>query len=85
MATWPVKNASTQSSLWVFAHYNLLLDAEEVDSLHYTYGFSPDGESVDTKLVMSLKGGKVEPALETAMEGRWQRNGRTFEALFYIQ
>ena len=45
----------------------MLLDAEEVDYLHFTYGVSPDGETDDTRFIMSRKGDEVEPALETAM------------------
>ena len=55
------------SAVSTSAHYNLLLDAEEGGSLHYTYGVSPAGESDDTRFIMSRKGDEVRPALETAM------------------
>ena len=48
------------------AHYNLLLDAEEVDSLYFTYGVSPEGETDDTRFIMSRKGDEVQLALEAA-------------------
>ena len=48
----------------------MLLDAEEVDSLHYTYGASPDGETDETRFIMSRKGVEVEPALEAAMKAK---------------
>ena len=52
------------------AHYNLLLDAEEASSLQYTYGVSPDGETDDTRFIMSRKGDEVQPALEAAMKAK---------------
>ena len=52
------------------AHYNLLLDAEEVDSLHYTHGVSPAGDSGATRFIMSRKADKVQPALEAAMKAK---------------
>ena len=48
----------------------MLLDAKEVDSLLYTYGVCPDGDSDDTRFIMSRKGGEVQPALETAMKAK---------------
>ena len=56
------------SAISTNAHYNLLLDAEEVGSLHYTYGASLDGETDDTRFIMSRKGEDVEPALVTAIK-----------------
>ena len=44
----------------------MLLDAEEVFSLQYTYGASTDGETDD----VSRKGDEVQPALEAAMEAK---------------
>jgi len=52
------------------AHYNLLLDAEEASSIHYTYGASPDGETDDTRFIMFRKGDEVQPALKTAMKAK---------------
>ena len=49
---------------------NLLLDAEEVFSLQYTYGASTDGETGDTRFIVSRKGDEVQPALEAAMESK---------------
>ena len=50
----------------------MLLDAEEASSLQYTYGVSPDGESDDTRFIMSRKGGEVQPALEAAMKAKME-------------
>ena len=58
------------SAISTNAHYNLLLDAEEVSSLQYTYGASTDGETDDTRFIMSRKGDEVQPALEAAMEAK---------------
>ena len=58
------------SAISTNAHYNLLLDADEVDSFHYTYGASPDGETDDTRFIMSRKGDEVQPALVLAMEAK---------------
>ena len=58
------------SAISTNAHYNLLLDAEEVFSLHYTYGASTDGETDDTRFIMSRKGDEVQPALEAAMKAK---------------
>ena len=56
------------SAISTNAHYNLLLDADEASSIHYTYGASPDGETDDTRFIMSRKGDEVQPALEAAMK-----------------
>ena len=56
------------SAISTNAHYNLLLDADEASSIHYTYGASPDGETDDTRFIMSRKGDEVRPALEAAMK-----------------
>ena len=58
------------SAISTNAHYNLLLDAEEVFSLQYTYGASTDGETDDTRFIVSRKGDEVQPALEAAMEAK---------------
>ena len=58
------------SAISTNAHYNLLLDAEEVSSLQYTYGASTDGETDDTRFIMSRKGDEVQPALEAAMKAK---------------
>ena len=58
------------SAISTNAHYNLLLDAEEASSLQYTYGVSPDGETDETRFIMSRKGDEVQPALITAMEAK---------------
>ena len=50
----------------------MLLDAEEASSLQYTYGVSPDGESDDTRFIMSRKGDEVQPALEAAMKAKME-------------
>ena len=52
------------------AYWNLLLDADEASSIHYTYGASPDGETDDTRFIMSRKGKEVEPALKPAMKAK---------------
>ena len=56
------------SAISTNAHYNLLLDADEASSIHYTYVASPDGETDDTRFIMSRKGDEVRPALEAAMK-----------------
>ena len=48
----------------------MLLDAEEVSSLQYTYGASTDGETDDTRFIVSRKGDEVQTALEAAMEAK---------------
>ena len=55
------------------AHYNLLLDAEEVDSLHYTHGVSPAGESDDTRFIMSRRGDKILPGFGNSDESEDDR------------
>ena len=70
-----VKVIRVTSAISTNAHYNLLLDAEEASSLHYTYGVSPDGESGDTRFIMSRKGYEVQPALETAMKAKMAEDG----------
>ena len=63
------------SAISTNAHYNLLLDAEEVSSLQYTYGVSTDGETDDTRFIMSRKGDEVQPALETNESEERDRTG----------
>ena len=58
------------SAISTNAHYNLLLDAEEASSLQYTYGVSPEGETDDTRFIMSRKGDEVQPALKAAMKAK---------------
>ena len=43
---------------------------EEASSLQYTYGASTDGETDDTRFIVSRKGNEVQPALEAAMESK---------------
>ena len=38
------------------AHYNLVLEAEKSTPFICTYGVAPDGESDDTRFIMSRKG-----------------------------
>ena len=56
------------SAISTNAHYKLLLDAEEVSSLQYTYGASTDGETDDTRFIMFHKGDEVQTALEACDE-----------------
>ena len=65
-----LKVIRVSSAISTNAHYNLLLDAEEVSSLQYTYGASTDGETDDTRFIMSRKGDEVQPALEAAMKAK---------------
>ena len=59
------------SAVSTSAQYNLLLDAEEADSLHYVqYGVSPDGESNDTRFIVSRKADEVQSALESAVKAK---------------
>ena len=63
-----LKVIRVSSAISTNAHYNLLLDAEEVSSLQYTYGASTDGETDDTRFIMSRKGDEVQTALEACDE-----------------
>ena len=63
------------SAVSTSAHYDLLLDAEEISSLHFTYGAPPDGESDDMRFIMSRKGDKVELALGTAINSDESKDG----------
>jgi hypothetical protein len=58
------------SAISTNAHFNLLLDAEEFNSLHYTYGASTGGETDETRFIVSRKGDEVQTALEAAMEAK---------------
>ena len=58
------------SAISTNAHYNLLLDDEEVDSLHYIYGASTGGVTDETRFIVSRKGDEVQTALEAAMEAK---------------
>ena len=58
------------SAISTNAHYNLLLDAEEVSSLYYTYGASPGGETDETRFIMSRRGDEVQPELEAALKAK---------------
>ena len=65
-----LKVVRVSSAISTNAHYNLLLDADEVSSLHYTYGESPGGETDDTRFIMSRRGDEVQPELEAALEAK---------------
>ena len=58
------------SAVSTSAHYDLLLDVEEVGSLLFTYSISPAGELDDTRFIMSRKGDEVQPAPETAIKAK---------------